>query len=89
MHPRQPSPSCPPTPTAHIWQPTQRAALFSPKNLLCPSLLAQGAVGVCLPGQLAAQPRCLCRHRLIKSPGCVCPESPAVNVCIHGPRLRM
>lgn len=80
MHPRQPF-QLPAHATAHIWQPTQWAALFSPKNLLCPCPLAQGAVGVGLPGQLAAHPGCLCRHRLVKSPGCVCSEPR--SQCLH------
>lgn len=60
--------------TTHVWQPTQWAALFSPKNLPCPPPLAQGAVGVCL----TAHPRTHEESRL-----CLC-CSPAVNVGIHG-----
>lgn len=51
MHPRQPSPQLPAPAHAigRIWQPTQRAAHLSPKNLLCPSPLSRRAG------------RCVCR----------------------------
>lgn len=90
IHPRQPSPSCPPTPPPtfgsqhsgqHFSHPKKSALPFSPGTGCC-RCVCPGAAGS--PPSMHVQ-----TATLIKSPGCVCPVSPAVNVCIDGPRLRM
>lgn len=86
MHPRQPSPSCLPTPSPTFGS-RHSGQHFSHPKICFAHLLWHRVLLVCV-SQGSWQPTLgACRHQLIKSPGYS--ESPAVNVCIHSPRLRM